>query len=118
MTIPRWMTVVIGFGLLILIGAYAVSTVAADADRRPDATAAVASDTTIAGGDSEPTLTPERLGRAVAGFALIVGWSVGIVATIVRAQSRSRSRDQLPSRQAEVSDGASEPIDRRPSART
>lgn len=95
----------IGVVFVILIGFVVSSRIASDAGRASEAPPALTSDQTPEGGEAEQTPVPGRLGRAIAGFVLLGGWIVGMMATIVRAQRRRRSADET--------EGTGEQVERR-----
>ena len=92
MTFQRVAVAFLGLVFVALIGVVAWSTITDDGGQPSDAPAASATDQTSAGGGGESVPPSGSVGRALAGFVLIGGWSLGVIVVIVRAQQRRDPR--------------------------
>jgi len=84
----RAVEVALALIVVVLVSGTAYPVAADNAPQRGEAAASQTTGTTTGDGTPEPTASSGSLGRIVAGFVLIGGWSVAIVIAILRAQRR------------------------------
>lgn len=84
----RTVVALLGLAFVAIVAAVVYAAVNDDPSSPSDAPTAQVTSPNTADGDQESAPPSGSVGRTLAGFALIGGWSIGVVATLFRAGRR------------------------------